>query len=263
MKAKLDGHADWVHSVVLSADGTTLASGAGDRSLCLWNVEQQKRVFQIPACKNSIAAVCLHPNNQQLAVVGFTNSLAIVNTSSGQTTQELDCPCVDVRTVTFSPSGQLMAAAGRDGRVRIWTVADGKLARDIETDGRRVRALAFSPDSLWLAVAGMSAEIRIFDTATGAKVITLNTRPAKVYALLFTENRQLATGGTDNRIWIWDLNSRQPTAQLVGHTGTVAALACDATGKLLVSGSYDTTLRMWNLYEGLAPVTASRESALK
>ena len=39
--------------------------------------------------------------------------------------------------------------------------------------------------------------------------MTLGTRPAKVYSLLFLDNRRLATGGTDNRIWIWDLNSRQ------------------------------------------------------
>jgi WD40 repeat protein len=46
----------------------------------------------------------------------------------------------------------------------------------------------------------------------------------------------------------------------VGHSGTVAALACDATGRTLVSGSYDTTLRVWNLAERQA-TTAWRKSA--
>ena len=72
-------------------------------------------MFEVPACKNKIAAVCMHPNNQQLAVVGFSNGLEIVNTSTGQPTQELDGPCVDLRTVAFSPKGDLMAAAGRNG----------------------------------------------------------------------------------------------------------------------------------------------------
>jgi WD40 repeat protein len=34
---------------------------------------------------------------------------------------------------------------------------------------------------------------------------------------------------------------------LVGHTGSVASLATNACGTLLVSGSYDTTLRVWEL----------------
>jgi WD40 repeat protein len=82
-----------------------------------------------------------------------------------------------------------------------------------------------------------------------------------VYALVFLNNGQLATGGTDNRITIWDLYSERASSQLVGHTGTVAALACDATGTVLVSGSYDTTLRIWNLASKPISATASRYPA--
>jgi WD40 repeat protein len=165
---------------------------------------------------------------------------------------------VDTRTIAFSPNGDRMAAAGRNGQIRIWNVADGSSQKDLDTDHRRIRALAFSPDGKWLAAAGMSTKIRLFDTANGNIVKTLDTRPAKVYTLVFLDNLRLATGGTDDRITIWDLDSQQPTAQLVGHTGTVAALACDGTGSVLVSGSYDTTLCIWNLVNKQIPATASR-----
>jgi WD40 repeat protein len=73
---------------------------------------------------------------------------------------------------------------------------------------------------------------------------------------VFVNDATLASGGTDNRIWIWDLKTRQPTRRLEGHTGTVAALACDARGATLVSGSYDTTLRIWDLSESATPEVA-------
>lgn len=261
MKSQLDGHSDWVHSVVLSRDGAQLASGAGDRRLCMWNVGQPQPVFEVPACKNTISAVCMHPNNQQLAVVGFSSGLEIVNTSTGRPTQELDGPCVDIRTVAFSPKGELMAAAGRNGKVRVWNVIDGSNKRDIETGGRRVRALAFSPDGTRIAVAGNGTSIEIFDSATGESVMTLATRPAKVYSLAYLDAQHLATGGTDNNITIWNLDSKTAERQLVGHSGTIAALACDATGKILVSGSYDTTLRIWDVTGKEVPATAWRGKA--
>ena len=257
-KARLPGHADWVYSVGLASDGKTLISGAGDRMICLWDIEQQTPIFHAPACDSAIAGVCFHPNNQQVAVVGFSSRLHIVNTSSGQTSQQLICPCVDVRTVTFSPDGKRLAVAGRNGRIRLWDVDSGSHERDIETDRRRIRALAFSPDGRLLAAAGNSPEIRLMDVATGQVVATLDSRPAKVRTLLFLGNERLAAGGTDNRIAIWDVYSRQVTRQLVGHTGTVSSLACDATGGVLVSGGYDTTLRIWDLDQSAAPAVAAQ-----
>jgi WD40 repeat protein len=258
LKSKLEGHSDWVHSVVLSHDGKTLASGAGDHSLCVWSLGQQQPVFQVPACKNAVASVSMHPNDQQLAVVGFSSNLEIINTSTGQASQEMDAPCVDVRTVAFSPSGDRMAAAGRNGKIRVWNVSNGSGQHDIETGGRRVRALAFSPDGGRIAAAGNSPNIEIFDVASGKSIMSLSTRPAKVYSLSFIDSQHLATGGTDDRITLWDLDSKQADAQLVGHTGTVAAIACDSTGRILVSGSYDTTLRVWNLGDKQVPATAWR-----
>ena len=103
-----------------------LASGAADHSLCLWNIAQQKPEFQLPACKNAIAAISMHPNNQQLAVVGFSGEMEIVNASTGQASQKMDGPCVDIRTVAFSPNGERMAAAGRNGKIRVWNVSDAQ-----------------------------------------------------------------------------------------------------------------------------------------
>ena len=57
----------------------------------------------------------------------------------------------------------------------------------------------------------------------------------------------MAVGGSDNVIRLWDLASRQEQNRLVGHTGTVAALAWDATANTLLSGGFDTTVRVWQI----------------
>jgi WD40 repeat protein len=242
----------------MSSDGTALATGAGDRTVCLWNLEQERRLFQLPACDNAIAAVSFHPDNRRLAVVGFCNSLQIVDIATGQSTQRRDCACADLRTVTFSRDGTRMAVAGRNGPLQLWSITSAALERDIETDGRVVRALAFSPDGRWLASAGEGPVIRVSDVATGVEVMSLPARPAKVFALLFLDNQRLAAGGSDNRIHIWDLESRLAIHELVGHTGTVASLARDADANTLVSGSYDTTVRVWKLNDESAPAVATQ-----
>ena len=48
-------------------------------------------------------------------------------------------------------------------------------------------------------------------------------------------------------IRIWDIKTRQERAHLAGHSGSVTTLAWDAKNNTLVSGSFDTTVRLWQL----------------
>lgn len=258
LRLTLNGHQDWVRALALSPDGKTLASGANDHSVVLWNSADGERLFRMPSGDKPVAAMAFHPNGQQLAVAGFCERLHIINTSTGQVSQELECPSCDVRAVAFSPDGEWMAIAGRDGQIRLWNVIAGELERDIPVGHQRLRALAFSPDSRRLVAAGDCRHIHLVDLEDAGEDVTLPARPARVYAAVFMDNQTLATGGSDNQIRIWDLPSRSVRLELVGHTGSVAALACDGSASLLVSGSYDTTLRVWNLDEPAAAKSLAR-----
>jgi WD40 repeat protein len=140
-----------------------------------------------------------------------------------------------------------MAVAGRDGNIRLWNVSTGALERDIASSQQRIRTLVFSPDGTRLVAAGEGVMIHVVDLSVSGQDVSLTARPAKVLAALFIDDQTLATAGSDNRIAIWNLPTREVKRELVGHTGSVSSLACDATGATLVSGSYDTTVRVWNL----------------
>jgi len=68
--------------------------------------------------------------------------------------------------------------------------------------------------------------------------------PSKIYSTALLENNLLAVGGSDNQIHLWQLADLQKMGTLKGHTGTVACL--DYAAHRLVSGSYDTQVRIWS-----------------
>jgi hypothetical protein len=57
----------------------------------------------------------------------------------------------------------------------------------------------------------------------------------------------LAAGGDGHTIRLWDVATGQELASLVGHLGSVQALAFTADGKALLSGSNDTSVLGWDL----------------
>jgi WD40 repeat protein len=159
-----------------------------------------------------------------------------------------------MRALAFSPDGSLLAAGGRNGRIRVWRAADQSVAYEAPAHSLRIREIVFSPDGSLLLSAGEDRMIRATDARTGQEVFVLPTKGCKVYCLAPLADGLLACGGSDNCITLWDLKRREAVARLAGHTGTVAGLAADET--TLVSVSYDTTVRLWQVHE--TPALAGR-----
>ena len=55
----------------------------------------------------------------------------------------------------------------------------------------------------------------------------------------------LAAVGTD-RIWLYDTKTYEEIAVLTGHTGIVTGVGFSHTERVLISGSADGTVRLWD-----------------
>jgi cell division cycle 20-like protein 1 (cofactor of APC complex) len=63
------------------------------------------------------------------------------------------------------------------------------------------------------------------------------------------DNRQLASGGNDNQLCIWELNSETPAIRFAEHTAAVKAIAWSPHQHGLLAsggGTADRCIRFWN-----------------
>jgi ribosome assembly protein 4 len=60
------------------------------------------------------------------------------------------------------------------------------------------------------------------------------------------DGSQLASGGGDTTVRLWDLNTETPHFTCTGHKHWVLCVAWSPNGRLLASGSMDNTLRLWD-----------------
>ena len=63
-------------------------------------------------------------------------------------------------------------------------------------------------------------------------------------------------------IHLWDLGTQRERCRLIGHTGSVTTLTFNAKSQTLISGGFDTTLRMWQLKGEVANRLSQREAAI-
>ena len=252
-------HRDWVRGLAYSGDGDRLISVGNDHCRSVFSAETGQRVETHRGLAGPLRGVAINPAADRFAAVGYRTRASICDLS-GTTRQLFDCPCRDTTAVAVSPDGQRLAVGGRNGVVRLFDLAGNASPVDIAADTRRIRALAFSPDSSQLAVGGDGSEVKFLDAASGAQIAAWPTRPAKVFCLLYLGDQQLAIGGSDNTVHIWNVASQTIQRQLTGHTGTITSLAADSSGTLLASGSYDTTVRLWDLSPPAGNLAADRDT---
>ena len=246
----LSGHNDWVRCVAVSPSGQLLATACTERHVVLWDTSTGRATVTLPDAGEAVRALAFCPDGHTLAAGGFEDRIRLYDSLSGEAPRLLEAPGPDIRAVVFSPDCKQLAAAGREGRVRIWDVASGQLIHELEGHRRRVCALAYSPDGRKLASAGEGPDLLVWDAEGGSLLSRLPVRPGKVLSTTFCGPDRLAAGDSFNTIRLWDLSTGRPLYRLVGHTGSVATLAWDPEAEVLISGSFDTTVRVWPLGSG-------------
>jgi WD40 repeat protein len=129
-----------------------------------------------------------------------------------------------------------------------------------------VTDLVISPDLYFIATISLDQNLKIWSLATGKLLHSTIAHEKGILAISCKQQESenagifeyiLATGGFDYNIKIWKFTTNQKetfnlvsTHTLTGHLGSIRALKITPNGKLLISGSYDKTVKQWTMDQG-------------
>lgn len=127
-------------------------------------------------------------------------------------------------------TGDVMSAGGDSDIFSIALIQDGSTPR--------------------IASGGNEKIVNLWDARSGEHVGLIETETT-VYTIAFSsESRLLAVGGRGSDITVFETESFDLIHRLVGHVGVVLVLATSRFNSMLVSGSADKSIRLWDLHLG-------------
>ena len=238
----LKTHTDWVRSAKFSPDGSALYTCANDRRLVRWETDQFKKPTYSVRRRDAIIEMAISSDSKKVATVGFNEDLIIHDAETGSRIAIMKCSCDDNHAVAFSADDKLIAAAGRCGTIRVWDTETERKVHEFKAHRRRIRSLEFTKDG-GLISAGDDQIVKINKLNNGAQTMSLPRQATKLFAVKTIAPSIIATSGSDNKIHIWNTLRGSEIGMLDKHTGTVTSL--DVAQNVLVSGSFDTTVRIW------------------
>ncbi|XP_041360801.1 WD repeat-containing protein 48-like [Gigantopelta aegis] len=163
-----------------------------------------------------------------------------------------------VNAVQFDPLLNRLYTAGRDSIVRIWNTHTNKdpyiLSMEHHTDW--VNDIVLCCNGRTLISASSDTTVKVWNAHKGFCMSTLRTHKDYVKALAYARDReQVASAGLDRAIFLWDVNTLTAltasnntvtTSSLTGNKDSIYSLAMNAPGTIIVSGSTEKVLRVWD-----------------
>ena len=247
-------HSDWVKVAKFHPDSKTLFTAGADRKIVVWNADNHHDYHRFATENRSISDLEIDQTGRFIATVGFDSTLNIYEIESGKKIHSLDCPSQDMRAIAINAQ-QKIAVGGRNGIIRVFDIVTGKKITDMHPHQKRIRDLIFTDDSTIVSCSD-DLTVQVSDLVSSSSKQLLKVS-AKLHSIADLGGGQLAVGASDNMIRIASITQMREIGFLKGHTGTVCALEVD--GKTLISGSFDTQIRIWTIDDSFVKKTPSSD----
>jgi len=174
-----------------------------------------------------------------------------------------------VMALDVSADGRWYLSGGLDGTLALWDAETGEQLQAHTFPGEAMEGLGMTatlgsvnsidfsplPEQANLAALGLGdGSIVLWDVAAWQEIRRFERiQPAQV-VLFSPDGEMIASGhsGTRNNLFLWAVadGDDQPVQQFNGHEDQVTSLAFSRDGRRLLTGSWDATVRLWNVRSG-------------
>ncbi len=276
----LGGHSDRVWSVSFSADGRRVATGSADGTARLWAAppaEKSER-SEIPEG----AGVVFSTDGHWLArdVSGeikfwdrrrksesFTlppGPLAADEPSAANSAHSHLCACGLAScpihgghsgwlAYDFLPDSDQFISISPSG-LQLWRLADHEAVRlqSVSSRTQLREPIKFARQRKWMALRSGPQEVVVWERGSWREIATLRADRSAITSFEFAQNDELlAVACEDGTIRFWNTATWKRRGPLIAERAqTVRALTASPDGRWLVTGSFDSALRFYDLNSG-------------
>ncbi|OJI97008.1 hypothetical protein ASPVEDRAFT_122190 [Aspergillus versicolor CBS 583.65] len=214
-----------------------------------------ERVLDAPGLLDDYYLNLLDWSSGNQVAIGLERNVYVWSAESGTVSCLLESsPDTYISSVKWSGDGAYVGVGLGTGEVQIWDVEEGTKLRSMFGHESRVGVMGWSKHTL--STGARSGLVYNHDVRIAQhKVAELVSHTSEVCGLEWrSDGAQLATGGNDNLVNIWDARSLSaPKFTKTNHRAAVKALSwCPWQLNLLATGggSYDRHIHFWNTTTG-------------
>lgn len=211
------------------------------------------RVLDAPELVDDFYLNLLDWGSQDILAVGLDSKVYLWNASTGSVEKLCDLGTEDkITSLSWIGAGTHVAVGTNNGSVQIWDAATSKCTRKMTGHNLRVSSLAWNDHILSSGSRDCSILHRDVRQSEHYNTV-LKYHKQEVCGLKWNvEENKLASGGNDNKLFVWDGLNTQPLHKFE-HNAAIKAISWSPHQRGILAsggGTSDRCIKIWNTLNG-------------
>lgn len=208
------------------------------------------KVLDAPQLQDDFYLNLVDWSSQNMLAVGLGTEVYIWSACTSRVTKLCETSYADnITSVAWSQKGRHLSVGISNGETQIWDTNQLELVRTLDGHNGRVGAWAWNGSVL--ATGSRDRRILVRDVRADSPLIyDWEKHKQEVCGLKWSpDNQQLASGGNDNKLMIWNIQNKDPQAKFSDHKAAVKAIGWSPHQHGLLAsggGTADRWIKFWN-----------------
>ena len=241
--------ATFVHGVDWSEDGKWLLTAS--HSVHVWSTTgwalQTTLLPAYPLNLSTGRSLAMNANGTLVAVGAPQNAIKLWDVDKRVVKQTLQGHTGGVTALVLSVDGKYLISGAEDHQIHIWDLGQGKVIQTLTGHTDVINSLSLSLDGKLLASGSTDKTVRVWEVSTGKELRSFTLGDAIYSVSLSEDGKRLAAGGGELKVSVWEVSTGTLLHTFTGHTSIISSVSLGITGASLVSGSFDKSVRLWDV----------------
>ncbi|KAK9464733.1 WD40-repeat-containing domain protein [Lipomyces arxii] len=233
----ISGHLGWVRSVCVEPDNQWFATGAGDRTIKIWDLASGTLKTTLTGHIMTVRGLAVSPRHPYMFSCGEDKMVKCWDLEQNKVIRHYHGHLSGVYAMDLHPNLDVLVTAGRDAVVRVWDMRTRMAVHVLSGHKGTISSVKCQEADPQIISGSMDAQVRLWDLAAGKTQTVLTHHKKSVRALTMHPTEFTFASGSADNIKQWKLpegsfmHNYQPQ-----HNAIVNTLSTNSDGVMFSGG---------------------------
>lgn len=241
----ITGHNGAIYDVLFAYRSNLIYTTSADKYVTRWNIQNGTQDAFAIRLEHAGFRIALSEEHNLLAIGNSKGGIHVIDLNKNKEIRYITQHRSSIFSLSYNPYTSEFYSGDADGTFCVWDAESFDYKIALPFNCGKIRSIAIEEKGERLAISGQDGYIRILETHFFNEINSWKAHSTGVNVTLF-DGKQIISGGKNAYLSSWNLDKQQLIRSIPGHNYAVYDLISLNDGALLVSCSFDKTIKLWN-----------------